>query len=296
MAKKTDAPELLKDRLRGRSERLIELVRTRKFGLITAGVLGIAVIAIIVSGPPEESSEPAQIVAAPSDLLTSNEGAGLNLPLYDVLAGVQEPDRPAGAGAGSRRVALKLGGPKLLKRPRDITITPGALAMAVLLTGASNGPVTAALTEGLTINGEELIEPGATLLGTGQSSEERLFIRFDKVVFKDGSMQGIQADAADSSDKTPGLKGSKVGQYALRLGGSVGLNFVSGLADGLQEKEVQGPAVVNKSTVKNAMLNGASRAALDQSREMMTSLKNNKPIIEVPEGTPIYILFGKEGG
>jgi hypothetical protein len=52
---------------------------------------------------------------------------------------------------------------------------------------------------------------------------------------------------------------------------------------------------VPKSTVKNAMLNGASRAALDQSREMMTSLKNDKPIIEVPDGTPIYVLFGKEG-
>ncbi len=296
MAKNTDVPKLLKDRLRSRSERLLELVRTRKFGLITAGVLGMAIVAIIVSGPPEESSEPAPGIAAPSDLGTSNEHVGLNLPLYDVLAGVQEADRTTGSGTGYRRVALKLNGPKLLKRPRDIAITPGALAMAVLVTGASNGPVKAALSDGLTINGEELIEPGAVLLGTGQSSEERLFIRFDKVVFKDGSMQGIQADAADSSDKTPGLKGSKVGQYALSLGGSVGLNFVSGLADGLQEKEVQGPAVVNKSTVKNAMLNGASRAALDQSREMMTSLKNNKPIIEVTEGTPIYVLFGKDGG
>jgi hypothetical protein len=87
-----------------------------------------------------------------------------------------------------------------------------------LATGASNGPVKAILTEGLTISGEELIEPEAVLLGTGQSTEERLFIHFDKVVFKDGSMASIQADAADSSDKTPGLKGSKVGQYALRLG------------------------------------------------------------------------------
>ncbi len=294
MGKSTDTPKLLKDRLRSRSERLMELMRTRKFGLIVAGVLGIVVIAVIVSGPPEESSEPAQSMAAPNDITPSHDSGGLNLPLYDVLAGAQEADRPA--AATSRGVPIKLSGPKLLKRPRDISITPGALAMAALATGASNGPVKAILTDGLTVGGEELIEPQAVLLGTGQSSEERLFIRFDKVVFKDGSMAAIQADAADSSDKTPGLKGSKVGQYALRLGGSVGLNFVSGLADGLQEKEVQGPAVVNKSTVKNAMLNGASRAALDQSREMMTSLKNDKPIIEVPEGTPIYVLFGKEGG
>jgi hypothetical protein len=35
------------------------------------------------------------------------------------------------------------------------------------------------------------------------------------------------------------------------------------------------------------MLNGASRAALDQACEMTTSLKNDKPIIEVPKGTPI---------
>ena len=293
MGKNTDTAKLLKDRLRSRSERLMELIRTRKFGLIVAGVLGVVVVAIIVSGPPEESSEPAQTVAAPNDGV-SNDSPGLNLPLYDVLAGTQEADRPV--NGRNRGTVIKLSGPKLLKRPRDIAITPGALAMAALATGASNGPVKAILTEGLTIGGEELIEPQAVLLGTGQSSEERLFIHFDKVVFRDGSMAAIQADAADSSDKTPGLKGSKVGQYALRLGGSVGLNFVSGLADGLQEKEVQGPAVVSKSTVKNAMLNGASRAALDQAREMTTSLKNDKPIIEVPDGTPIYVLFGKEGG
>jgi hypothetical protein len=56
----------------------MELTRTRKFGLIVAGVLGTVVIAVIVSGPPEESSEPAQAVAAPSDILPSKESGGLS--------------------------------------------------------------------------------------------------------------------------------------------------------------------------------------------------------------------------
>ncbi|MEI8025264.1 MAG: TrbI/VirB10 family protein [Pseudomonadota bacterium] len=294
MEKNTDTPRILKDRLQSRSDRLMEFARTRKFGLIVAIVLGIVAVAVIVGGPPEESSEATKAVALPNDFTPSDDSSGLNLPIYDALSGSQDVDQLP--KLRTQGMPLKLNGPKLLKRPRDISITPGALAMASLAIGASNGPVKAILTDGLVVNGEELIEPEAVLLGTGQSSEERLFIRFDKVVFKDGSMAAIQADAADSSDKTPGLKGSKAGQYALRLGGSIGLNFISGLSEGLQEKEVQGPAVVNKSTVRNAMLNGTNRAALDQSREMMSSLKNEKPVIEVPEGTSFYVLFGKEGG
>ena len=293
VGKSTETPKLLNGRLSSWSERLVEVMRTRRFGLIVACGLGLAAIAVIVSGPPEDSSDPIKAVDVPSDMTPSHDGSVLNLPLYDAQAdtGAVSPQVARTAQGAS----IKLRGPKLVKRPRDISITAGSLAMAALATGASNGPVKAILTEGLTVGDEELIEPDAVLLGTGQSSEERLFIRFDKVVFKDGSMAAIQADAADSSDKMPGLKGSKIGRYALRLGGSAGLNFVSGLADGLQENETRGPTVVNKSTVKNAMLNGASRAALDQSREIMTGLKNDRPIIEVPEGTPIYVLFGKEG-
>jgi len=282
----------------GRVDRIIESfreqTRSRKFGLVTLAVLVIMAIAIVISGPPEEVFEESSVVATPTDIVPGSS-VGSDFPLaYDVRSDAQVATIGASSGA-TRTVAEKLTGPTLVKRPRDIAITPGALVEAVLVTGASNGPVKASLTEPLTVNGEELLERGTVLLGTGQSTEERLFIRFDKAVFRDGTVFAVSADAADASDKVPGIKGSVVGNHALRLAGSMGLNFVSGLSDGLQEKETEGGAVFNKATVRNAALNGASRAALEQSSEMMTSLRNDRPVIEVPEGTPIWILFGREG-
>jgi hypothetical protein len=174
-------------------------------------------------------------------------------------------------------------------------IPPGTMGTARLATGASNGPVRAELLEPMTFNGQTYVEAGTVLIGSGSSTEERLFIRFNQMVFRDGSVKTIQAQAYDSEDKIPGLKGSKVGNFALNLAGSIGLNFSGGLSDGLQEQEVTGGVAVRKNTVKNAFLNGASVAALDQSKELMSSLKNKQPIIEVPAGTSIVVVVGADG-
>jgi type IV secretory pathway VirB10-like protein len=136
-----------------------------------------------------------------------------------------------------------------------------------------------------------LIPAGATLLGTGQSTEERLMIRFTQVVFKDGSFENIQAQAADAEDKIVGLRGSRVGKYAMKYATAVGLNFVGGMAEGLQDREVVGQQVVTKPNTKNALLNGASKATLEMANETMTDLKNSAPIIQIPASQEIFIIF-----
>ncbi|MCB0368112.1 MAG: TrbI/VirB10 family protein [Bdellovibrionales bacterium] len=153
------------------------------------------------------------------------------------------------------------------------------------------GSVSAEITKSLRLQGETLLPVGAVLLGTGQSSEERLFIRFNQVVFKNGSFENIQAQAADLEDKTVGLKGSRLGKYATKYAAAIGLNFVGGMAEGLQEREVVGQQVVTKPTTKNALLNGASRATLEMANESMTDLKNSAPIIHVEAGKEIYVIF-----
>lgn len=286
----------VKARPRGGMERVIEFCRTRRFGVLSLGFLGIAGLALVLSGPPEEEL-PARIEIPRGAAVQAPD-----IPVFDEVAAMTEAERttapvpPSRKEAKVSKAAPALAGPGLLTRPRALSITPGALAKAVLLTGASSGSVKAKLVEPLSVGGEILLEAGSVLLGTGQSSEERLFIRFDKALFADGALEKIQAEAADLSDKIPGLKGSRVGHRTARLAGSVGLNFVSGLTDGLQEKKVSGGTVINEASVKNALLNGSSRAALDQSRDMMASLKNDPVVIEVPEGTSFFVLFGKEGG
>lgn len=192
---------------------------------------------------------------------------------------------------------LRFSAPQLIERSKTTQIPAGSLALATLVSGASNGPVKAALSEALIVNGEVVLPEGTILLGSGSSTEERLFITFSKLVHRDGKSEPIQAVAADIKDKIAGLKGSKIGNYAMRLGAGIGLNFVSGMAEVLQDQEAVGPMgmPVKKATMKNAFLNGAEKASLEQASEIMSGLKDKQPIIEVKAGSTIYVLFGENG-
>ncbi len=186
--------------------------------------------------------------------------------------------------------AMKLSAPQLIVRQNAKNIPPGLFAKATLISGASNGLVRAELSENLEFNGEVFIEAGTILVGHGQSNEERLIINFDKIVLKDGAVESVSAQACDMSDKIVGLKGSKLGSHALKVAGGVGLGFVGGLSEGLQDSHSENGAVVHDPSLRNAMLNGAATAALEESRDMITSMKDKVPVIEVKVGTPICVI------
>lgn len=136
-------------------------------------------------------------------------------------------------GTGKKRFL----GPQLVSRPRSGKIPPGSLLKAVLLTGASNGPVRAEAAEEMRVNGETVIEAGAILLGNGESGEDRLLVRFSQIVYRDGGVGSVNAQACDWGDKIPGLKGSTVGGQATRLATGIGLNFVGGMSTGLEDTQ-----------------------------------------------------------
>jgi hypothetical protein len=170
-------------------------------------------------------------------------------------------------------------------------IPPGLMLKAKLVSGASNGPVRAEAIDELTMNGETLVPSGAILVGTGHSTEERLLIHFSQMVLSDGTTQSISADALEMSDKIAGLKGSKISHIAARIAASIGLNFVGGMADGLQDSQAQNGAVIRTPSIKNALLNGSERASFDEATQMMNGVKNAQPLIEVPSETPLLLLF-----
>jgi len=191
-----------------------------------------------------------------------------------------------------RATPVRFTGPQLIERPRDLQrIPPGTLIKAVLINGASNGPVKAEAKEAVRVNGDILIEPGSILLGTGSSTEERLLVTFQQVIFRDGSVGTIQAVACDESDRIVGLKGSKVGNRALNIAGSIGLGFVGGLSEGLQDTQGQQGVTIRPPTLRNAMLHATATTALEQSRNLMSELKNRQPIIEIGSGENLYVLF-----
>lgn len=192
----------------------------------------------------------------------------------------------------SKKQVIKYSGPQATARPGGTGIPPGSLIKAKLITGASNGALRAEVTEPFEFQGDMLIEKGSVLLGNGSSTDVRLNITFNRMVLEDGSVQTIRAYAVDSSDQTVGLKGSKLGHTALKFAGSIGLHFVAGIGEGLQEKEVKDGVAVKKADFRNALLNGATRASLELSKETMEALKNREHVIYVKKGTPILILFG----
>ena len=180
----------------------------------------------------------------------------------------------------------------MISRKGAHKIPPGSMAKAKLLTGGSNGPLKAKLIEPLIVNGEKFLSAGTILLGTGSSTEERLLIQFNKMVFQDSTYTETRASGYDYKDKIIGLKGSKVGRVALKFAANTGLKFLGGVSQSLQKVDVHGGVAVKKPSLENALLHGAGVAAIEQSNEVMEDLKEKQTIIEVPLGTHLWVVFG----
>jgi Bacterial conjugation TrbI-like protein len=170
-------------------------------------------------------------------------------------------------------------------------IPPGAETFAVLLSGATNGMVKAQLTEALKVDGVSLLDAGTLLIGEGQSSDERLFVRFNKAVFKNGKFIRISAQGYDISDKIVGLKGSRVGDYTMKLAASSGLYFLSGLASGMKTEEIALPGQGRRPRMGDAALQGVSTAAGEQAKQYLEQMKNKAPLIEVKSGSAFIVTF-----
>ncbi|MEY4616381.1 MAG: Bacterial conjugation TrbI-like protein [Pseudomonadota bacterium] len=182
-------------------------------------------------------------------------------------------------------------GLQVIQRPLLGKIPPGTMVKARFITGASNGPLKATLVEPLVVSGDAIVPEGTVLVGSGSSGEDRLTVQFSKLVFNDGKSQNIEAQGCDVEDQTVGIRGKKISKYAYLLAAGAGLNFVGGLTEGLQEAQVQNGVAVKKNDLKNAALNGASKAALDQSQHILNDVKNKKSVIQVESGKEFYVLF-----
>jgi len=261
-------------------------------GIILIVALLIGVLLVFMTDPPKKARDS-----------TSFETPQTGTPqqTVDVPQATPPEERPPkadpknkAADDGPPRIspALKLHGPQLIKRPHAANIPPGSTVHAILVTGASNGSgIKARVTESLEVGGETFIEEGSILLGTGQSTDRRLFIQFTQLVSKDGFADPVRAQAEDPEDSIVGIRGSNIGAQGTKLAAGIGLNFAGGLSEGLQDADIEQGVAYRKPSIKNALLNGAARAALDQSRQMMSDVQNAQPLIEIPAGTKFTVTF-----
>lgn len=217
------------------------------------------------------------------------------IPMSQPVSTLEEPPVYKEGYSYSERESLrKSSKPLVVERIKSISfsrsdkIPAGTEVGALLSSGGSNGMVKATLTEPLSVDGEILADKGSVLYGHGNSSDERLYISFSKLIKKDKKEIKIKAQAFDSKDRILGLKGSKVGNYAFKIAASSGLFFLSGVAEGLQQPTDS--FLPQRKSMRDAALQGVAQATVEQGREVLSNM-NNKAVIEVKHSTPITVIF-----
>ncbi len=167
-------------------------------------------------------------------------------------------------------------------------IPAGTEANAQLSSGGSNGIVKAVLSENIMGESDMIAPKGSILLGSGQSSDERLYITFNKLIRPDKTQIKVKAQAFDAADRILGLKGEKSGDYAFKIAASSGLFFLSGMAEGMQsQSNIFAP---QKPSMRDAALQGVAQATVEHGKKFIDSM-NNKTVIEVKHSTPIVVIF-----
>lgn len=170
-------------------------------------------------------------------------------------------------------------------------IPVGSEVLAKLITGATNGMVTAKLVSPVNVDGDSVVPEDTTIYGIGKSLRDRLYIHFKEAIFPSGRMYPISAEAFNLSDKIRGLKGAIVSSKAKKMAIGLGLGFLGGMAQGLETQSTYGYWQPQRPSLGNSMLNGTSQAALEESKHYLDELKNETDVVEVKAGTKFYLIF-----
>ena len=257
------------------------ILEKKRFAWLAIPLVVVTTIAVFLKDTPREAAQASQI-----------ESPGISLAPADFEIETYEKKRVE-KKSGRLQKLPQVTPLKVVSRPGINDIPPGTEAKAELLSGATNGPVKARLIEDVEFNGEIFFEAGATLIGNGVSTEERLIIYFSQLVTKEGNTVTISAQAHDSKDKVIGLTGSKVGRVTKKVLAAAGLG-AAGALQTLQKQESVGGTAVPKPDLNNAFLNGASVAALGLAEHELEQMQEKQAIIEVASGKKFYLIFGGE--
>lgn len=197
-----------------------------------------------------------------------------------------------------KRVSIRYYAPQLVEAKSK---TPKAIASGRKLVGfllntidtRSPSPVRVRVSQGGESNGV-MIERGSVLTGqySFAGSGGRVFVSFSRLDTPDGEPKRIQAQALDSGTYTAGISGEVRSDAGLKSAASLGLTMFAGMADVMTEKESLGfsqNGVQAKSTMRNALLQGFTRSAEEQTGRMAAEINSAKDYVIVPEGKELII-------
>ena len=150
---------------------------------------------------------------------------------------------------------------------------------------------------GGSFQGNELLPKNSILFAVVRydGNGEKVFLDIQSGTYPNGQQFKIRGQALDAKDFSPGIRGDFHGMLSNRVAGELGLNFVTGLTDTLQEKESLGGggfapgSVTAKPTLKNGFLVGVSKVTDSEAQRMSSELSGQKPYITIEEGKELIV-------
>ncbi len=148
----------------------------------------------------------------------------------------------------------------------------------------------------VTIDDGQGLFSGLRFLGQAKqgSSEGRLFIDFDRVVFRSGKVLPIKGTALDDVGGY-GLKAQVISSKALMVAGSIAGSFISGYAASQQSTSQSAFGFSQPQTgSRNGILQGVAQTAADQSKKLIEDATKEKPILVVEPDTKVSLYLDEE--
>ena len=115
----------------------------------------------------------------------------------------------------------------------------------------------------------------------------KVFIQFSKALLPDGKEVKLNAQALNSKDYSPGLKGDFHGKATERIVSTLGLTYMmSAMTDTLTERQIlgKGEVVTPKATAKNAFYQGVSKVSEMEAQRQAAEVGNEQEYVTVPCG------------
>jgi hypothetical protein len=124
---------------------------------------------------------------------------------------------------------------------------------------------------------------------------EKIFIRFNRVIYPNGKEYKIDAQALNSADYSPGLVGVKQSNADLRMVSSIGLTMVSAGADVLTQRSMIGanPYAIGiaqpDATASNAVLQGVSQVTKQEAQKQAQEPQNAEDYTTLSPDTDLIV-------
>jgi hypothetical protein len=137
---------------------------------------------------------------------------------------------------------------------------------------------------------------GLRVLGEAKqaTTEGRILIEFDRVVFRNGKTLVLKAVVLDQ-DGAYGLKAQVFSSKALMVAGAMTSSFISGAAASQQTQMASTFGFSQTQPgARNAILQGAAQTAADQSKRLIEDSTKEKPVLVLKRQSLVQILINEE--